>query len=723
MTEVIKTLIFAGVAIVISLMAAFVSWPKAAEQTESRVGRALFEQFTDPLAASSMKIVTFDDETGQLSTFEVRKDRETDQWTIPSRDGYPADALEQMKNAANAFVALKVLDTQTDKAEDHDDLGVAEPKLEDLQVGDEGVGRLVTFKNGEQETIAQLIIGDAPKDDATQRYVRIPGQDPVYVVRFDDSPLTTSFREWIDNDLLQLSSIDLSSLEILDYNAALAMGGKISLTRNYTADVGLEGTEWKLNSLENYDPSRPGAAPVSADISTLGPLNKPKLDELKTALDDLKIADVVRKPDGMSATLRADKDLLTDKEAVNSLAQRGFYPVPSGPNGEVEILSANGELDVTLNTGVKYVLRFGNISGVEDTSTGSDTGVNRYLLVTTKIDETQFPAPELQTVPKTVDEMKAKLAPAQEPAAKGDVKTNPIGGGDTGKTPDAPAKPIDAPAKPIDAPAKPTDTPDAGKSALESEKPDQPAPTPAEGPNPTETTAAESGSDEKASVKAEGADTASTAESTETPSEKPNSEATKTDTPKGVSQSSGGGEATGTGQAQQDTEASAKPLTEDQTQPVADTASKATDKASASDAPTANIPAETASDDKGTGPAKTSAPEAQSPVPVADDEQLTDEEWQEMLEAEQEKVIKQNQRMLDERTDRRDAAERRVRDLNARFADWYYVIPEATYSKLRFKRDELFEAPPGSGPALPAAGIPGLPGGLPQFNFPGAPGN
>ena len=96
MTEVIKTLIFAGVAIVISLMAAFVSWPKAAEQTESRVGRALFEQFTDPLAASSMKIVTFDDETGQLSTFEVRKDRETDQWTIPSRDGYPADALEQI---------------------------------------------------------------------------------------------------------------------------------------------------------------------------------------------------------------------------------------------------------------------------------------------------------------------------------------------------------------------------------------------------------------------------------------------------------------------------------------------------------------------------------------------------------------------------------------------------------------------------------------------------
>ena len=179
MTEIIKTLIFTGVAVVVSLAATFVAWPRTSEQSDSQAGSALFEQFTDPLVASSMKIVTFDEETGQLSTFEVRKDRETEQWTIPSRDGYPADALEQMKNAANAFVGLKILDIQTDKAEDHDDLGVAEPALEDLTVGDEGVGRLVNFKNGDQETIASLIIGDALKDDPSQRFVRIPGQDPV----------------------------------------------------------------------------------------------------------------------------------------------------------------------------------------------------------------------------------------------------------------------------------------------------------------------------------------------------------------------------------------------------------------------------------------------------------------------------------------------------------------------------------------------------------------
>ena len=78
--------------------------------------------------------------------------------------------------------------------------------------------------------------------------------------------------------------------------------------------------------------------------------------------------------------------------------------------------------------------------------------------------------------------------------------------------------------------------------------------------------------------------------------------------------------------------------------------------------------------------------------------------------------------MMDERKDRLEDAERRVRDLNARFADWYYVIPEATYSKLRFKRADLFEQPAEAGQPQ-APGIPGLPGGVPQFNFPGAPGN
>ena len=72
--------------------------------------------------------------------------------------------------------------------------------------------------------------------------------------------------------------------------------------------------------------------------------------------------------------------------------------------------------------------------------------------------------------------------------------------------------------------------------------------------------------------------------------------------------------------------------------------------------------------------------------------------------------------MIDERKDKIDIATRRVRELNTRFADWYYVIPETTYSKLRIKREELFEVEKSddaaaAGPDLQGLGLPpGIPG-------------
>ncbi|MEO1530490.1 MAG: hypothetical protein AAFX06_34305, partial [Planctomycetota bacterium] len=58
--------------------------------------------------------------------------------------------------------------------------------------------------------------------------------------------------------------------------------------------------------------------------------------------------------------------------------------------------------------------------------------------------------------------------------------------------------------------------------------------------------------------------------------------------------------------------------------------------------------------------------------------------------------------------------------LNDRFADWYYVIPEETYAKLRVSRDDLFDTSDDSTPG--PTGIPGmprpgqgLPGMVPQF--------
>ena len=414
MNEGTKTGIFWCVAVVMLAIAAFVAWPTSTKQIDSEqlAGTLLFPKLTDPSVATSMKIVTFDETQGQLDTFEVRKDRETGAWTIPSRGGYPADAVDQMKDAANSLVGLKILDMQTSNPEDHDDLGVAEPKLEELEVGDQGVGRLVTLKDESQQTLAALIIGDATKDDMI--YVRKPGQDPVYVVKLDEAPLTTKFQAWIEDDLLKLSSIDIEDMEIKDYSAAINPGGQISLTREYDARVEMDGSEWKLDRLLEYDSSSPVAPPTPVNVAEDQKLNTTKFNDIKNALDDLKIADVKRKPDGMSATLRANQDLLTDKEAVGSLAQRGFYPIQRG--SDYEILSANGELSVGLKNGVQYILRFGNISGLTsdadqgDQEAESAGGVNRYLLVTTQVDQSKFPAPDLKEKPETVEELKQLLA-------------------------------------------------------------------------------------------------------------------------------------------------------------------------------------------------------------------------------------------------------------------------------------------------------------------------
>ena len=95
MNESKKTGIFWIVALAMLGVATVVAWPTPTVEGTQVAGNDLFESFDDPVAAASMKIVTFDEEQQRLSTFEVLRDRESGLWTIPSRDGYPADAMAQ----------------------------------------------------------------------------------------------------------------------------------------------------------------------------------------------------------------------------------------------------------------------------------------------------------------------------------------------------------------------------------------------------------------------------------------------------------------------------------------------------------------------------------------------------------------------------------------------------------------------------------------------------
>lgn len=440
MNEGTKTGIFWAVAVVMVGIATLVAWPQNTDDTVGvRIGKPLFEEFKDPLAAASLKIVTFDETLGQLESFEVAKDRQTGVWSIPSRQGYPADATEQMQQAATALLGLKILDIKTDKAEEHDEYGVLEPKVDQLRVGDEGVGRLVSIKDDQGNNLASLIIGDEVRDSESHRYVRIPNQDPVYEVELDDAPLTTQFRQWIEDDLLKLSSFDIAGTKIRNYSVSVAgtVGGGLAIDqkRNYEANLALDDSnQWKLQDLVVFDDQNTGQVRTLEEGESL---NTAKLNTLKNALDDLKIVDVRRKPEGMSADLKADKSLLGNADAVRSLISRGFYPMQGQGSEQAEILATNGELIVDLKDGVEYVLRFGSIAGIEeadesdadaDEQAEDEAGANRYLLVTTRVNESQIPPPEVKVVPQTLEELEQILNPTEEPAEEptpGEVQENP----------------------------------------------------------------------------------------------------------------------------------------------------------------------------------------------------------------------------------------------------------------------------------------------------------
>ena len=59
------------------------------------------------------------------------------------------------------------------------------------------------------------------------------------------------------------------------------------------------------------------------------------------------------------------------------------------------------------------------------------------------------------------------------------------------------------------------------------------------------------------------------------------------------------------------------------------------------------------------------------------------------LELERERIRKENQRKQDERDEALKKANQRIRELNSRFADWYYVVSEDEYRKIRLGRGDL----------------------------------
>jgi hypothetical protein len=233
-----------------------------------------------------------------------------------------------------------------------------------------------------------------------------------------------------------MNTSDMKSVQMIDYSADAVQGtlserGKMALDYNEKGEP-----KWKLVediAIENDNV-------VKQTLKADEELNATKLDDLKYAVGDLKIVDVSRKPAGISANLRASGTLKPDRQTEESLNRKGFY------FDHGDLLSSEGELHVTMKDGVRYVLRFGQITGKgsgEKKDAKKDSakkpgkdgdekseGVNRYLLVMATFDKDALEKPTLDPLPaeakpeppKTDDKKDAKKDAKPDAAEAKDKK-------------------------------------------------------------------------------------------------------------------------------------------------------------------------------------------------------------------------------------------------------------------------------------------------------------
>ncbi len=569
-----KTLIYVLVA-GMALLVAWEPWRPAPADTSvpERVGQKLFPDFSNPLAAKSLEVMTFNEADATLRDFKVAQQNGV--WSIPSQSGYPADAKEHMAKAATALMDIKILGVASDLPGDQKVYGVITPDPAKLKVGETGVGTRVTVRDGSDKVLADLVIGKPVKDAPQQRYVREAGRDAIYTVAVSTNEFSTKFGDWIEKDLLKLNAADVKRVELNDYSSqarATREGQFLALDQRSEIDLGFDDVknQWSLLEMKEFDAE---GKPTTITLSDTEELDAEKLNALKTALVDLKIIDVERKPSGLSQDLKASEEFVKNREAAVSLQQRGFFPA-STQDGGLQIYSSEGEVMASTKDGVKYILRFGNLAdagtdgekpaeGDAEKKDGESesTGPSRYLFLTAQFDESMIAKPERLPQP-------GEAKPAEE--ASTDVQP-------------ATETPADAPAS-----DGPSDEAKPVEDASEGDKPAEEAAVP-------ETKTA--GQEPATAEAAEAAEAADTAKAEEQPA---------------------------------DAEKSA---------------------------------------------------EAEKNEPTAE-------------EAERLAIEKENKRRQDEYDAKVKAGQDKVKQLNERFADWYYIISDDTYKKIHLGRKDIIKAKP-----------------------------
>lgn len=427
MTDTIKTLsfVFAGLFLVALAWALSPRQTVQAVSTEDMTGK-LFEDFAkdDRPDLRRLKIVRYDGEIGELNDFEVQL--VNDVWVIPSHNNYPADASTQLADTSVTIANTERVGIATDDPAEHAIYGVVEPTEDQLRENDLGLGTLVTIEGEGGKKLVNVVIGRPDPDAVSKKeetagesssseitnenetaeeraaraesenwpiYARRVGQDRVYEVKLDISKLTPRFEDWIESDLLNLDSNDISSVTFDDYSTDVKNQAS-PLQQRSLVRLSRENNTWEIQDLLVMRRGKMQESNLALDEE----LDDQKLNDMRVALDQLEIVNVSRKPRTLAKSLRQGRIEL-DQEAGMALARAGFYLLRDA-NERFDLYSENGEIRFQTNDGVLYQLRFGNVQDASQKDANGELDLRRYLFVTANANPDAVPEPEYAPLPK-----------------------------------------------------------------------------------------------------------------------------------------------------------------------------------------------------------------------------------------------------------------------------------------------------------------------------------
>ncbi len=370
------------------------------DSTENVRGLPLFPEFDDSQKAASLELVERD--RTPKSVRQLHLVQTEGGWAIRSHGDHPVSKQDGLLSLLDEMIGLTILGTASESLSEHTAYSVLDPDAANLPDGAPGTGTRVTIRDAAGRELLALVVGKPVQDQPELSHVRLAGQIPVYIVTLSVNRLSARVADWIDTDPLRLSAAEMKTIRVHDYSvnpvaAALTQRARITLEC-----PGVATPVWRLADRQLFE-TRKGlifnkTEWVARPLATTEVLDSPRLNELSSALADMAIVGVERKPASLAEDLRTGQALGRNQEDVESLADHGFYLTVT--EGKHELLSHEGETHVLTRDGVRYVLRFGVspevplINQLTPNDGKAQAPTNRYLLVTADFDATVIPAPK-----------------------------------------------------------------------------------------------------------------------------------------------------------------------------------------------------------------------------------------------------------------------------------------------------------------------------------------